>query len=188
MRFQVPLNYAAPISSSNNASIAIIRIPSPYPSTSQDYKGPILFNPGGPGDSGVDFLVGSGKLLHTVVGDAFDIVSFDPRGKYLIVQLFSSFNLIGLSGVSRSIPLVSFFTSGVARDIWSARASVFNVVNTSTNSLGELVVNSRIAGQLAAATNYDRYLNYINTDHTARDMLQMTKAYGIEKIQYWGIS
>ena len=177
-----------PISSRNSASIAIIRIPSLYPSTSQKYKGPILFNPGGPGDSGVDFLVGSAKLLHTVIGDAFDIVSFDPRGKYLFVQFISLFNLVCPPGVSRSIPLVSFFTSDIARDIWSARASVFNVVNISTNSIGELLADSRIAGQLAAATNYDGYLNYINTDYTARDMLQMTKAYGMEKIQYWGIS
>ncbi|KAF8351757.1 Alpha/Beta hydrolase protein, partial [Amanita rubescens] len=169
-RLLVPLNYSAPVSPSNNASIAIIRIPSPYSATSQEYKGPILFNPGGPGGSGVDFVLVGGDLIHAVVGDAFDIVGFDPRG------------------VSRSIPTISFFTNNNDREIWSARAAVFNVVNASTNSLGELVAYSRVVGQLAAATNYNGYLNFINTDSTARDMLQITKAYGMDKIQYWGFS
>lgn len=106
---------------------------------------------------------------------------------YIFVCLFH-FILIHLLGVSRSIPVVSFFTKNVDREIWSAGAAAFNVVNASTNSLGELVAGSRVVGRLAAATNYNGYLNFINTDSTARDMLQITKAYGMDKIQYWGFS
>lgn len=59
----------------------MIRIPSLFPPTSQFYKGPILFNPGGTGGSGVDFIQGrQGELLSEIVGPAFDIVGFDPRG------------------------------------------------------------------------------------------------------------
>jgi hypothetical protein len=78
--FQVPLNYSEPLSSSDSASIALIHILSPYPPSSENYKGPLLFNPGGPGRSGVDFVLAEGQLLRTLAGDAFDIVSFDPRG------------------------------------------------------------------------------------------------------------
>ncbi len=87
--FQVPLNYSEPISSSNNASIAIIRIVSPYPPSSESYKGPLLFNPGGPGGSGVDIVLDEGQILRTLAGDAFDIVSFDPRGTCLFHLLVS---------------------------------------------------------------------------------------------------
>lgn len=59
-----------------------------YSLTSNNYKGPILFNPGGPGGSGVDFVISAGTLLRTIVGDAFDIVSFDPRGMYIFIILF----------------------------------------------------------------------------------------------------
>ena len=95
---------------------------------------------------------------------------------------------INLSGVSRSTPSVSFFDNNVDREIWTAGSSVFSVVNTSTNSLGELVADAQVVGQLAGATNHNGYLNSINTDYTARDMLRITKAYGWDKIQYWGIS
>ena len=97
----MPLNYSAPISSSNNGSIAIIRIPSPFAPTSLDYKGPIFFNPGGPGNSGVEFMLADGNLLRTIVGDSFDVVSFDPRGMFLfdhssrisLIRFFRRFTL-----------------------------------------------------------------------------------------------
>lgn len=98
--FQVPLNYSAPISSSNNGSIAIIRIPSLHTPTSQDYKGPILFNPGGPGDSGVDFMLTDGNLLRTIVGNSFDVVSFDPRG----MRLFDHSRRISLIRIFQAFP------------------------------------------------------------------------------------
>ncbi|KAJ6604895.1 Alpha/Beta hydrolase protein [Mycena sp. CBHHK59/15] len=45
----------------------------------EDYRGPILFNPGGPGGSGVDAVVSAGASIATLFGDEYDIVGFDPR-------------------------------------------------------------------------------------------------------------
>ena len=57
--------------------------------------------------------------------------------------------LIFLSGVSRSTPFVSFFYNDIDREIWTARANVFSIVNASTNGLGELVADSQVIAQLA---------------------------------------
>ena len=76
----MPLDYSAP--SRGLAVIALIRIPSPLPYISKKYKGPILFNPGGPGGSGVDLILLAGGLFRTILGDGFDLVGFDPRGTY----------------------------------------------------------------------------------------------------------
>ena len=45
---QVPLDYSNP--NGSTAAIALIRIPSALPANSTDYRGPILVNPGGPGN------------------------------------------------------------------------------------------------------------------------------------------
>lgn len=42
--------------------------------------GTLFFNPGGPGVSGVDTLHQSGSGLETLVGNRFNIVSWDLRG------------------------------------------------------------------------------------------------------------
>ncbi|KAF9029165.1 hypothetical protein BDZ89DRAFT_1038704 [Hymenopellis radicata] len=55
-RLKVPLNYSDPLG--NSLVVAVVQYPSQYPHNSTDYKGPILFNPGGPGGSGVDLILG----------------------------------------------------------------------------------------------------------------------------------
>jgi pimeloyl-ACP methyl ester carboxylesterase len=69
--------------------ITLIRTPSPYPQDSSDYKGPILFNPGGPGGSGVHFILTSAPKFRVILGDAFDLVGFDPRDELHQIPLFS---------------------------------------------------------------------------------------------------
>ena len=59
-----------------------MRLPAAVPSTSDAYRGPILLNPGGPGNSGVNLVLLAGELLQKIVGPEFDIVGFDPRGEY----------------------------------------------------------------------------------------------------------
>ncbi|KAK2460048.1 hypothetical protein APHAL10511_007925 [Amanita phalloides] len=160
-RFLVPLDYSKPIGSNNTASIAIIRIPSPYSSSSKEYKGPILFNPGGPGGSGVDFILTGGSLFRSILGNAFDIVGFDPRGMCLLNASYAHLTLL-LIGISRSLPVISFFKNDVDRNLWNAQTARFSIVNTSTNSIPESVARSQVVGQLAEATNTNGYLQFIN--------------------------
>lgn len=56
--------------------------------------GSLIFNPGGPGNSGIDFLLGSaGSLYGDTVRNRFDYIGFDPRGIARSEQLtcFSGF-------------------------------------------------------------------------------------------------
>ena len=76
---KVPLDYDNP--DRDSAAIALIRLPASVPSDSEDYLGPILSNPGGPGNSGVDSVLTQGKLFQALLGPQFDLVSFDPRGE-----------------------------------------------------------------------------------------------------------
>ncbi|KAK7032378.1 hypothetical protein VNI00_013126 [Paramarasmius palmivorus] len=164
-RLQVPLNYSDP--EGRTAAIAVIRIKANVSTDSSDYLGPILFNPGGPGGSGVDLVHLAGQRLATVVGPQFDIVGFDPRG------------------VARSTPRVSWYDSRVERALWSRPRA--KELNHSSDSVGSYWASSKITGQLAEERAGD-ILPHMQTDHTARDMLSITEAYGRDKIQYWGFS
>ncbi|KAK7047751.1 hypothetical protein VNI00_006079 [Paramarasmius palmivorus] len=164
-RLQVPLNYSDP--EGQSAAIALARIKANVSSDSPDYLGPILFNPGGPGGSGVDLILSRGQSLATVVGPQFDIVGFDPRG------------------VARSTPKVSWFKTRVEREVWSR--PIARELNHSSDNVASHWARDKIDGRLAGERLAD-VLPHIQTDHTARDMLRITEAYGKEKIQYWGFS
>ncbi len=73
------MNYSDP--DGEQYSIALIRKPATVSPDSGLYRGPVLFNPGGPA-SGVDFIRSSrGEQFSAILGPQFDILSFDPRGK-----------------------------------------------------------------------------------------------------------
>ncbi|KAG7091869.1 hypothetical protein E1B28_008270 [Marasmius oreades] len=164
-RLLVPLDYNKP--DEDSAAIALVRLPASVPTNSSEYLGPILFNPGGPGGSGVDFVLAVGVRFVSVVGSQFDIVGFDPRG------------------VSRSTPRVSFYKTRIERELW-AMSDVEELNHSSITVAGSWARN-KITGALAVERDRN-VLAHINTDHTARDMLRITEAHGREKLQYWGFS
>ena len=86
-RLEVPLDYSEP--EGEKSAIALIKIPANVSSSHANYRGPILFNPGGPGGSGVDLIKKYGKLFHEVLGDDYDIIGFDPRGLSLVPRRLS---------------------------------------------------------------------------------------------------
>ncbi|KAJ6569125.1 TAP-like protein-domain-containing protein [Mycena capillaripes] len=165
---QVPIDYSAP--QAGSAAIAIVRLPSTAPKT--EYRGPILFNPGGPGGSGVDAIVGAGAAFASVFGPEFDIVGFDPRG------------------VSYSKPTISFFKTDVERRflIPSAEVVVYPSLNASSNAVSKTFGDFGLLGQLALQSDTEHHLQHMSTDNIARDMLRITQAFGFEKLQYWGVS
>ncbi|KAJ7666056.1 alpha/beta hydrolase fold-domain-containing protein [Mycena polygramma] len=163
-RLNVPLNHSEP--DGEKAVIALTRYPAAVPADSPLYRGPILFNPGGPGGSGVDFIALAGSGLAEIVGPEFDIVGFDPRG------------------VAHSTPRVSFFDTDVERQLWGHPA--LTELNASSDALGRFWARAQLYNRLAAQRA--NFIQHINTDQTAKDMLQIVKAHGREKLQYWGIS
>ncbi|KAK7042512.1 Abhydrolase-4 domain-containing protein [Favolaschia claudopus] len=163
-RLTVPLDYSNP--SARTAAIALMRLPAVVPTNSSEYRGPILFNPGGPGGSGVDLMLALGPSARDFLGPQFDLVGFDPRG------------------ISRSIPRASFFASEAEREQYP---SSLMSLNASEDAFGRTYANYILQASLIQARD-DGSLRFINTESTARDMLKIVQAHGREKIQYWGFS
>lgn len=70
----VPLDYAD--EAAGGIDIALVRAPA-----TDDRKGAVVFNPGGPGGSGFDPIAYSGGYLQEQLGlEHFDVIGFDPRG------------------------------------------------------------------------------------------------------------
>ncbi|KAJ7038693.1 TAP-like protein-domain-containing protein [Mycena alexandri] len=163
-RLEVPLDYAN--ASAGTADLAVIRLPANV--SKAEYRGPILFNPGGPGGSGVDTLVSTGASFQVVFGSEYDIVSFDPRGHY-------------------STPVASFFQTDAERALWNA-GSLPSSLNASADALPHDWARGSVLGQLAAQRDTSGILKYMTTDNVARDMLLITEKFGFEKLKYYGIS
>jgi hypothetical protein len=174
------------------ASIALIRLPAEFPASSADYRGPILFNPGGPGAGGIDQILNRGKLFRSIVGPQFDLVGFDPRGMSFRAIFYSKSRNVGGSreltclyeGLGASTPVITFFKTDAQRALWGMGSGA---PNTTDQGLAETSARSLIMGKLAAQ-NDDGSLQFMNTEQTARDMMNIVEAYGQAKLQYWGIS
>ncbi|MFJ8429851.1 alpha/beta hydrolase [Kitasatospora sp. NPDC094019] len=72
---QVPLDYADP--SGATIGVAVARVAAARPG---QRAGSLLVNPGGPGNSGVDAVLGGQRDYDGPLRDHYDIVGFDPRG------------------------------------------------------------------------------------------------------------
>ncbi|CAK5277029.1 unnamed protein product [Mycena citricolor] len=165
-RLQVPFDHSNP--GAGTAGIAILRLPATVDTSSKDYRGPILFNPGGPGSGGVDAVRTVGPSFRALIGGEYDFYGFDPRG------------------VGFSTPSATFFSAS-ERAQWNAGS-----FPTSLNSSSEAVKSkwgaAQIFGQLAAQRDTTGIFKYITTDNVARDMLYISQKAGYEKLSYYGIS
>jgi pimeloyl-ACP methyl ester carboxylesterase len=73
---EVPLDYDRPFG--KMTFIALARVPASDP---KNRVGAVFVNPGGPGGSGVEMVLGGfGVTLANLLGGRFDVVGFDPRG------------------------------------------------------------------------------------------------------------
>lgn len=130
-------------------------------------KGSLLFNPGGPGTSGVSWVRNSGEQIGTsYLRDNFNLVSFDPRGvgesEPKVKCLTAEQNDEMFYGAS-SAPV------GSAQDVADTRAKMKKFV-------------------AACVKNTGPGLQFIDTISTARDMDIIRAAFGENKINYLGYS
>lgn len=157
----VPLDYAQPTGATTH--IALARIPA---ADQANRIGSVFVNPGGPGGSGVDSVLGGfGQALGQQLEGRFDVVGFDPRG------------------VARSEPLRCFdsqqeaakFLAGVP--FFPYQKEQYRPYFETARAYAELCSDGR-----------HRISQHMSTADVARDLDLLRQAVGDAKLNYLGFS
>ncbi len=157
----VPLAHDNP--DGQTIAISLVRVPATNPSSR---LGTIFLNPGGPGGSGVDFVLSVGSALFSdEVRARFDIIGFDPRG------------------IHRSEPLKCF-----AGPLKASRVSTLSWPYPLTRE--EELARQKADNQLAMACeqNGGEILHHMSTVDVARDLDLLRQAVGDASLNYAGYS
>lgn len=161
---RVPLNWFATAdnapSSDKTISIAVVK----QPATDADPIGSLIMNPGGPGESGVEFLTQFSSIgqIPDEMAAKFDLVSWDPRGTGDSSPLKCT--TVAQSLEPQPLPLPP---KGAKRDA---------VANTITKRIEKCLHD-----------NAD-LIPYVGTRQTAEDLNALVTALGDDKLTYLGFS
>jgi pimeloyl-ACP methyl ester carboxylesterase len=150
----VPVDYRNPRGATTG--IAVIRAPATNPG---HRIGVLMGNPGGPGFSGIDFiLAGVGAPIFAAINEYFDILGFDPRGVARSGQVTCEVEPAGDPAELDPSERAAFF------DELSAR-----IANACLEQNGPFILS-------------------LSTNNAARDMDTLRRALGEEQISYAGVS
>ncbi|KAK7427311.1 hypothetical protein QQZ08_006248 [Neonectria magnoliae] len=180
-RLSVPLNWNSATASGESdlrAAIAIIKLPAKVPVTDPRYGGPVVLNPGGPGESGVYQVLTDGKNVQSILdepapavldtnesttlgGKYFDILSFDPRG------------------VNNTTPSLQCFADSFDQRAWLIGLPDYGLLWHSESITG---MEWARAAALGASCSYGEdetgILQHSNTAQTVEDMVQIIEVHG----------
>ena len=157
---RVPLDYDRP--RGRHISLALARLPASEPHAK---RGSIFLNPGGPGGSGVDFVVGAGPFLYSEeVRRRFDLVGFDPRG------------------IARSSPLICFRSLEESFAVFPPFAFPVTPEEEALVELLDTQLNS------ACQRRGGRIVDHMATANVARDLDRLRQAVGDRRLSYVGYS
>lgn len=159
-KLPVPVDYSKPDGAQTN--VFVVRM---HPREQQpgDRIGSLVFNPGGPGVSGVTLGLSYVTLLPDDILKHFDFVTFDPRG-------------IGLSNpISCVSDKKKDQLTGLNPDVRTAAGRTQQ--KAASRDLGSACVRA-----------YGNALAQYNTVNTARDLDRIRDAVGDEKLTYLGYS
>lgn len=150
----VPLDHADP--EGETIEIAVAR----YASAGTDRIGSLVFNPGGPGASGVEFLDQAVIFTPPEVATRFDLVSFDPRGV----------------GVSTAIDCDLELDDNVT------------LLPAGDDEAWERLISEDESLQGRCSEDAVALARYVGTNNAARDLDLLRAALGDEQLSYVGYS
>ncbi len=154
---QVPLDYDDP--SGATIDLALIRVPA-----SEGATGAVLYNPGGPGGSGFEYIALGGTAYSSGLGlSSLDLIGFDPRG-------------VDRSGGLRC----------VSDEFQDKHLYVDDTPDTpEEQALKDESENGFVD---ACKEKYGDTLRFYSTENTAHDMEAIRVALGLDEISFLGIS
>ena len=152
---KVPIDWDTP--GGATVDLAVARRKAAVPATR---VGSLVVNPGGPGASGVDFVVHGSSYFSAELRGRFDVVGFDPRG------------------VGRSHPVVC--SAALVRE------RPHPLIKNQADMDAWVSFNQRLREDCRARTGplYDR----VSSLDVARDVEALRAALGDDKLTYYGVS
>ncbi|MFB7090326.1 alpha/beta hydrolase [Streptomyces sp. NPDC056296] len=159
--FEVPLDYRA--LDGGRIDVALIRRPAADPARR---IGSLVFNPGGPGASGIDALMSAYSLFPAETRARFDIVSFDPRG------------------TGRSTPLTCFADPAEEAALLSRTPAGFPVGPEERQKW----ISAYARYGEACEEHGGPVISHMSTANVARDMDRLRGELGEDRISYYGTS
>ena len=158
-----PLDWNEP--AGERITLALIK----QPATGGERLGTLFVNPGGPGASGVEFLVrGAGAAVSADVQAQYDVIAWDPRG----VNLSTPVTCLDAAGLDEVL-----FGDGelsdleVGSDEWIAQA------RTESAEFGA-----------ACAASTGPLIEHVGTDSTIQDLDMLRQIVGDDALNFFGYS
>ncbi|KAJ0116159.1 hypothetical protein J7T55_005105 [Diaporthe amygdali] len=179
-RLSVPLDWNSTIEEHRigpYAAIAIVKLPARVPVTDARYGGPVVLNPGGPGESGIYQVLSDARQLQTVLdsprgpeeitnhgeeaGKYFDILSFDPRG------------------VNNTTPALRCFPGAFNQQTWLLRFPDIGLLWDSESLVGlERARAAALGASCSSGGAEEDVLPYLNTAQVVEDMVEIIEREG----------
>ncbi|KAF2010989.1 alpha/beta-hydrolase [Aaosphaeria arxii CBS 175.79] len=168
---EVPLDYED--SQAGTTNIAFIKKASLNESAED-----ILINPGGPSNSGIDFVLKGASLLENLFGAEYNLIGFDPRG------------------VNNSGPTLTCFPSSEAAQLVFGRTLGLPIDSNSTTSIAEAYELAGGWSQWCSKANRDTHAKYANTPAVSADLLRFIESRSVgrgasaddAKLWFYGLS
>lgn len=154
---QVPKDYRNP--AAGELTLAMVRHRST--GTARERIGSLVYNPGGPGGSGLGTMPEMWKALPAATQRAYDLVSWDPRG-------------IGASSGLQGCPHVEWSLPAKGEVDWTA-------------VLADNRAKVSAANTACVAANRD-IAPYMSTMNNVHDLDVIRRALGEQRLAFWGMS
>lgn len=195
-RLKVPLDWSAVSSEypysdvKQHAAIAIVTLPAVVPPSDPAYGGPVLINPGGPGGSGTQTVLGAGLGLREAFDKPgkrhYDIVGIDPRGVFLSTPAASCYSTL----IDRIVDLLQ--TEGIPSVITEQGLRVRFQTALGTSQLcagaGGDDDDSSIFNHMSTAAVARDMIEFVDRAHDLRVGRPNAAATDKPRLKYYGIS
>lgn len=133
-------------------------------------KGSILFNPGGPGSPGTEYVAVYADVLHEVLGGDYNLIGFDPRGTGKTIPFNCNLTGMPLTLETRDVPGVTAQLSleDALEEYWPDNQVTAERCYEEMNATGSLIGTAFVARdmlKIVDALDEDGLLNYWGTSY-----------------------
>ncbi|KAF6218797.1 hypothetical protein HO133_005340 [Letharia lupina] len=181
-RLDLPMDWNNTEPGDPRVGLAVIKLAARVPVTDSRYGGLLWVQIGGPGSSGVDFIIKHGKTYQMIVDSDVD-PSLDDIDIHISPKYY---DILGMDprGVNNTTPRYSCFPTAASRDIWTLQSGAQGISGSSDDAFNNVFERTKALSEgcskrVAGGENVEDKLAYhMNTSPVVADMVEVLERHG----------